>query len=96
MHTLDDSRWMAFRNKGRCWGGGVGREMVSYELQKVGPPTVMRTTRDHQTKAPRESSAPLTIQDKLIAVLVVYLVHLSFEREIQYTMRNGEHSQLTN
>lgn len=40
MRTLDESRWMAFRNEGSCWGGGVGRVLVSYELKKVSPMTV--------------------------------------------------------
>ncbi|CAM9127917.1 unnamed protein product [Laminaria digitata] len=35
LYTLDETRWMTFRNEGTCWGGGIGRVMTSYELQQV-------------------------------------------------------------
>ncbi|CAM9232289.1 unnamed protein product, partial [Laminaria digitata] len=42
MSTMDSSRLVTFRNHGSCWGGGVGREMVSDELQQVSSVTVTR------------------------------------------------------
>lgn len=42
MSTMDASRLVTFRNHGSCWGGGVGREMVSDELQQVSSVTVTR------------------------------------------------------
>eukprot|EP00904_Undaria_pinnatifida_P009098 jgi/Undpi1/5318/HiC_scaffold_2.g00599.m1 len=32
--NLDHARWISFRDEGKCWGGGVGRVMTSYEMKK--------------------------------------------------------------